>query len=140
MSSSHKPDWLLKAHPEIFDKIMMMVVLSSVESLHRCRQVCRTWNAMIMENIWENPSKRIIIKMRIEKIWGPDIDPYPDYIFYAKWKGKSRWLLILKESMTVSVIETRGILDKEMRIEKNWEPRIFPSDEDISHAKWLGKS
>ena len=79
------------SYPEIFDKIMMMIVLSSVESLHRCRQVCRTWNTMIMENIWENPSKRNIIKMRIEKIWGPDISPYPENIFYAKWKGKSRF-------------------------------------------------
>ena len=95
MSSSDKEDWLMLSYPEIFDKIMMMVVLSSVESLHRCRQVCRTWNTMIMENIWENPSKRNIIKMRIEKIWGPYINPYPDYIFYARWKGKSRGLLIL---------------------------------------------
>ena len=24
------------------------------------------------------------------------------------------------------------------RIEKNWGPGMFPSDEEISHAKWLG--
>ena len=27
-----------------------------------------------------------------------------------------------------------------MRIEKNWGPEMFPSDEDISHAKWLGNN
>ena len=25
------------------------------------------------------------------------------------------------------------------RIEKNWEVGMFPSDEEISHAKWLGE-
>ena len=90
MSSSDEQNWLMLSYPEIFDKIMMMIVLSSVESLHRCRQVCRTWNAMIMENIWESPSKRNIIKMRIEKIWGPALKPYSVDILYTQWKGNSR--------------------------------------------------
>ena len=34
MSSSDKQNWLMLSYPEIFDKIMMMIVLSSVESLH----------------------------------------------------------------------------------------------------------
>ena len=57
----------MSGHDLIFDKIMMMVGLSSLESLYRCRQVCTAWNTMIMQNIWENPIKRNIIKMRIEE-------------------------------------------------------------------------
>ena len=47
-------------------------------------------------------------------------------------------LLIIVNS--VAIIETRGILDAKMRIDKNWDPMMFPSVEDISHAKWLGKT
>ena len=32
----------------IFGDIMMMVGLESVETLHACRQVCRSWNEMIV--------------------------------------------------------------------------------------------
>ena len=53
MPSSDNKDWLMTPYPDIFEKIMMTVGLSSLESLHRCRQVCRTWNAMIVRNIWE---------------------------------------------------------------------------------------
>ena len=88
MCSLNNRQWCMSGHDLIFQKIMMMVGLDSPETLHRCEQVCTAWNAMIMQNIWESPSKRNIIKMRIEK---------------------------------------------------NWSPGIFPSDEDISHAKWLGK-
>ena len=88
MSSSDDQRWVMSGQDIIFEKVMMMVGLSSLESLRRCEQVCRTWNAMIMQNIWESPSKRNIIKMRIEKKW-------------------------------------------------NWAHGRFPSDEDISHAKWL---
>ena len=38
----------------IFSDIMMMVGLESLESLHRCRQVCRTWNEMILRDIWDS--------------------------------------------------------------------------------------
>ena len=78
---------------------MMMVGLDSLESLHRCRQVCTAWNAMILQNIWESPRKRNILKLRIERI--------------------------------------------KMKIEKNGGPggsMIFPSDEEISYVKWLGKN
>ena len=27
-----------------------------------------------------------------------------------------------------------------MRIEKNWAPSMYPSDEDISNVKWLGNN
>ena len=53
----------------IFSDIMLMVGLESLESLHRCRQVCRTWNEMILKDIWENQSRKKIMKMSIEKNW-----------------------------------------------------------------------
>ena len=77
------------SYPEIFDKIMMMVGLSSLESLHRCRQVCSAWNAKIMENIWENPRNRNIMKMKIEKNWSHDHAlPSEEEISHAKWLGR----------------------------------------------------
>ena len=97
MSSEDSQNWVMSGHDIIFEKIMMMVGLHSLESLHMCRQVCRTWNDMIMRIIWESPRKRNIFKIRIERI--------------------------------------------KMRIEKNWGlGRIFPSDEEISYVKWLGKN
>ena len=50
---------------------MMLVGLESLESLHRCRQVCKTWNEMILRDIWESESNKRIMKERIEKNWGP---------------------------------------------------------------------
>ena len=67
MSFLDNQDWVMSGHDLIFVKIMMMVGLSSLESLHRCRQVCRTWIAMIMRNIRESSSKRNIIKIRVKK-------------------------------------------------------------------------
>ena len=91
MSLTDNQLWHLSGHDLIFYKIMMKVCLNSLESLHRCRQVCRTWNAMIMENIWENPSKRNIITKRIEKTWDPEaeVPPSDEDISHAKWLGKS---------------------------------------------------
>ena len=77
-------------HDPIFQKIMMMVGLNSLESLHRCRQVCTAWNSMIMQNIWESPKKRGIIKMRIERNWGPEVLPSEEDISHAKWLGNNK--------------------------------------------------
>ena len=46
----------------IFEDIMMMIDL---ESLCHCRQVCRTWNAKIMSNIWGNQSKKNILREKV---------------------------------------------------------------------------
>ena len=55
-------DWL--SLPElIFSDIMMMVGLESLDSLHRCRQVCKTWNEMILRDIWESQSKKKIERL-----------------------------------------------------------------------------
>ena len=87
MSSKDNPDWRMLGHDLIFQKIMMMVGLNSLESLHRCRQVCTAWNSMIMQNIWESPSRRSIIKMRIERRWSPEMLPSDEDISHAKWLG-----------------------------------------------------
>ena len=79
-------DWL--SLPElIFSDIMMMVGLESLESLHRCRQVCKTWNEMILKDIWESQSKKKIIKERIERNWAPGMLPSDEEISHAKWLG-----------------------------------------------------
>ena len=57
------------------DDVMLMVGLESLESLHtlhRCRQVCRTWNHKIMTNIWGNKAKKNIIKAEIKQ-WGQNL-------------------------------------------------------------------
>ena len=71
----------------IFQKIMMMVGLDNLESLHRCEQVCTIWNDMIMRNIWESPSKRNILKIKIERIWTSENLPSEEDISHGKWLG-----------------------------------------------------
>ena len=71
----------------IFSDIMMMIGLESLESLHRCRQVCKLWNEKIIRDIWENQSKRRIMKVRIERSWGPVMFPADEEISHAKWLG-----------------------------------------------------
>ena len=72
----------------IFSDIMMMVGLGSLESLHRCRQVCSKWNKMILIHIWESPSKKRIMKERIERSWGLGMFPSDEEISHAKWLGE----------------------------------------------------
>ena len=74
----------------ILSDIMMMIGLESLESLHRCRQVCKTWNEMILRDIWESQSKKKILKKRIEKNWGPAMLPSGEEIAHAKWLGDGR--------------------------------------------------
>ena len=82
----------------IFSEIMLMVGLGSLESLHRCRQVCTKWNESIMVQIWGNPSKKKIMKEKIEKSWAPELEIFPsdEEISHAKW------------------LEARAILDKDI--------------------------
>ena len=69
----------------IFSDIMMMVGLESLNGLHRCRQVCKTWNELILRVIWENKSRKQIMKGRIERSWGPGMFPTDEEISRAKW-------------------------------------------------------
>ena len=79
----------------IFSEIMLMVGLGSLESLHRCRQVCTKWNESILVHIWGNPSKTKVMKEKIEKSWAPGMFPSDEEISHAKW------------------LEARAILDKD---------------------------
>ena len=96
MSSQDNQDWRMLGHDLIFEKIMMMVGLDSLESLHRCEQVCTAWDEMIMENIWERQSNRNIIKMRIERNWAPGMLPSNEDISHAKWLGNNNTMLLQK--------------------------------------------
>ena len=71
----------------IFSDIMMMVGLESLESLHRCRQVCKLWNEKILRDIWESQSKKRIMKERIERSWEPGMYPTDEELSHAKWLG-----------------------------------------------------
>ena len=72
----------------VFSDIMMMIGLRSLEGLHRCRQVCKMWNEMILRNIWESQSNKNIMKERIERSRGPGMFPSDEEISHAKWLGK----------------------------------------------------
>ena len=85
----------------IFSDIMMMVGLESIESLHRCRQVCKTWNEMILRQIWESQSKKKIIKEWIEKNWDPEMLPSDEEISHAKWLGNGCMLLLFLLNITL---------------------------------------
>ena len=84
--------WITLPEP-LFSDIMMMVGLESLESLHRCRQVCKTWNERILRDVWESQSRKRIMKERIERNWGPGMLPSDEEISHAKWLGDG-WLLL----------------------------------------------
>ena len=86
-------DWLMLRHPVIFEEIMLMIAHGSLEDLDKCRLVCRTWNEIIMNKIWENPTKKwgTIIQRRIERCWDIQKNLPPDKMIYrAKMLGKHR--------------------------------------------------
>ena len=79
---------------------MLMIGLESLESddsfesldsrrLDICRQDCKAWNAIIMNKIWENPTKKwgTVIQRRIERSY-PENFPSDKKITYAKLLGK----------------------------------------------------
>ena len=75
--------WL--ALPEtIFSDIMLMVGLDSLSRLHRCRQVCKTWNELIARVIWDSGNKKMILRERIQRNWGPGMLPSEEEISLAK--------------------------------------------------------
>ena len=85
---------LIKLPDLIFSDILMMVGLESLESLHRCRQVCKTWNEKILRVIWESQSNKQIMKERIERSWGRKMLPSDEEIAHAKWLSDDCLLLI----------------------------------------------
>ena len=84
---------LLMLPEEILSEIWLMVGLESLESLHRCRQVCQTWNELIMKNIWENTRNKNIIAARIKRYWAPPwMLPSSEEIVHIKWLGNQNIL------------------------------------------------
>ena len=85
-------DFMLR-HPIIFEDIMLMIAHGSLEDLDNCRLVCRTWNEVIINMIWENPTKKwgSIIQRRIQRIWdNEDYYPSDEKISRAKLLGNQR--------------------------------------------------
>ena len=70
---------------EIFSYIMVKVGLKSLDDLHSCRQVCRTWNELILSLVWGSEGSKGIMKERIERSWGHGMLPSDEEIRHAKW-------------------------------------------------------
>ena len=85
-------DFMLR-YPGIFEEIMLIIAHGSLVDLDNCRLVCRTWNEVIMNMIWENPTKKwgTIIQRRIERSWdNEDYYPSDEKISQAKLLGKHK--------------------------------------------------
>ena len=72
---------------ELFSYIMVKVGLKSLDDLHSCRQVCRTWNELILSLVWGSEGSKGIMKERIERSWGHGVLPSNEEISHAKWLG-----------------------------------------------------
>ena len=70
-------------HPGIFERIMLMIGLDSLESLDNCRQVCKAWNIMIMNILIE-------ISWDIQNNY-----PSDKMIYRAKMLGKPRIKILI---------------------------------------------
>ena len=83
----------------IFIDVMMKLGFESLEVLHKCRQVCKAWNNLILRDIYQSKNKRKIgkiLKERIEENWAPgNSPPSEDEISNAKWAGKGCLMLKL---------------------------------------------
>ena len=78
-----QPDWLNL--PDLaFNEIMMMV------SLRSCMQVCSSWKERITKNILTNPTKRMVLRIRIHRAMGPERFPSNEDICNAKWLSLSK--------------------------------------------------
>ena len=78
---------LLTLPDELFSYIMVKVGLKSLDDLHSCRQVCRTWNELILSLIWGRKGSMRIMKEKIERSWGHGMLPSDEEIRHAKWLG-----------------------------------------------------
>ena len=54
--------------------VVEIFIQLSGKSLHRCRQVCKTWNIFILENIWKYKYARDALEKRLIQNWN-NIDP-----------------------------------------------------------------
>ena len=138
-------DWR-KLPDLVFNDVMLIVGHQNIEDLDSCRQVCRAWNAMIMNKIWENPTKRwgTVIQRRIERSWD-------DQSYYPSDKLISRAILLGKHSVTILlndqlklciILATRGILTLDIfeslaeRVRENiMKKRYIRSNSNVSLSR-----
>ena len=76
------------ALPDVFRIIIQMVGLESLNDLHRCRQVCSSWNQQILSLVWRSETSRRILMARIRSNWGPGRLPKDEEISRAKSLGE----------------------------------------------------
>ena len=74
--------------PDVFRIIIQMVGLESLNDLHRCRQVCSSWNQKILSLVWRSETSRRILMARIRSNWGPGLLPTDEEISRAKSLGE----------------------------------------------------
>ena len=107
---------LLMLPEEILSEIWLMVGLESLESLHRCRQVCQTWNELIMKNIWENTRNKNIIVTRIKRNWDTGKSLKMEEISHAWWLCKQKILCrFVFKIIYFLFVDSRGILPTTVR-------------------------
>ena len=70
----------------IFNEIMMNIGIECLESLNRCRQVCKGWDQRISRNILKNNNKKTVIKAMN---WGQGILPSDEEISHVKCLGRA---------------------------------------------------
>ena len=76
------------ALPDVFRIIIQMVGLESLNDLHRCRQVCSSWNQQILSFVWRSETSRRILMARIRSNWGHGRLPKDEEISRAKSLGE----------------------------------------------------
>ena len=72
--------------PGIFSDILMIVSLERPEKIFKWRQVCQTWNKVILHDILgtEAEDKKRILRERIQRNWGPGRFPSEEEISLAR--------------------------------------------------------
>ena len=90
--SSVNQNWSEALPDHIFEEIMLMIGLQSLENLDTCRLVCKKWNIIIMKKlraIRDHPIEkwRAVLEKRIEKCWGPGNYPSDNMISHARTLG-----------------------------------------------------
>lgn len=98
------------ALPDIFRIIIQMVGLESLNDLHRCRQVCSSWNQQILSLVWRSETSRRILMARIRSNWGPGLLPTDEEISRAKSLERKGILdSVLINNLTERVRERIGV-------------------------------
>ena len=99
--------------PGIFRDIMMMVGLDRPDTLHKCRQVCKRWNEKISQDILGKENKKMILRERTQRNWGPERFPSGEEISRAKMLGDDCFVCLILQ-ISFWILEDGGYLDPGM--------------------------